>query len=70
MNKCPQKITLGEMRAAGVRGVLIYCADYKCSHWIRMNADQRPNDIRLSDLEDKFTCTKHPAKTHKGLARF
>jgi hypothetical protein len=50
--------------------VLIYCADYKCSHWIRMNADQRPNDIRLSDLEDKFTCTKHPAKTHKGLARF
>ena len=28
-----QKITLG-MRASGVRGLLIYCADYKCSHSI------------------------------------
>jgi hypothetical protein len=27
----PQKITLGEMRGSGVRGVLIYCADYQCS---------------------------------------
>jgi hypothetical protein len=27
-----QKITFGEMRASGVRGVLIYCADYRCSH--------------------------------------
>ena len=23
-----QKITLGEMRSSGVRGLLIYCADY------------------------------------------
>jgi hypothetical protein len=29
----PQKITLGEMRASGVRGLLIYCSDYHCSHW-------------------------------------
>ena len=28
-----KKLTLGEMRASGVRGVLIYCADYKCSHY-------------------------------------
>jgi len=27
----PQKITFGEMRSSGVRGILIYCADYKCS---------------------------------------
>ena len=26
------KITIGEMRAPGVRGLLIYCADYQCSH--------------------------------------
>jgi hypothetical protein len=25
----PQKITFGEMRESGVRGVLIYCSDYK-----------------------------------------
>ena len=29
-----QKITLGEM---GVRGLLVYCSDYKCSHRGRIN---------------------------------
>jgi hypothetical protein len=28
----PQKITFADMRAHGVRGWLIYCADYWCSH--------------------------------------
>jgi len=53
----PQKITLGEMRASGVRGLLIYCADYQCSHSIRISGDQWADDVRLSDLEEKFTCT-------------
>ena len=30
----PDKITFGEMREMGVRGLLIYCADYRCSHSI------------------------------------
>jgi hypothetical protein len=30
MQERPQKITFAEMRSAGVHGVLIYCADYKC----------------------------------------
>ena len=33
-----QKMTLGEMRASGVRGPLIY-ADYKCSHWTLISGD-------------------------------
>jgi AbiV family abortive infection protein len=33
-----QKITLGEMREMGVRGLLIYCSDYRCSHWSRSPA--------------------------------
>jgi hypothetical protein len=32
MTERPQKITFGELRDMGVRGVLIYCADYRCSH--------------------------------------
>ena len=40
MAERPQKITFGEMRAMGVRGVLIYCADYQCSHSIAVSADQ------------------------------
>jgi hypothetical protein len=31
-----QKITLAEMRASGVRSLLIYCADYHCSHAIEI----------------------------------
>ena len=31
-----QKITFGEMRESGVDRILIYCADYKCSHSIEM----------------------------------
>jgi hypothetical protein len=53
----PQKITFGEMREMGVRGVLIYCADYQCSHSIAVMADQWADDLRLSDIEDRFTCS-------------
>jgi hypothetical protein len=51
-----KKITFAEMRAAGVRGVLIYCSDYKCSHWTILSADRWPDDVRLSDIEPLFTC--------------
>jgi hypothetical protein len=52
-----QKITFAEMRAAGVRGVLIYCSDYRCSHSIALDADRWSDDIRLSDIEVGFVCT-------------
>jgi hypothetical protein len=44
------------MRSSGVRGLLIYCADYRCSHSIAISADRWPDDVQLSDLEPKFTC--------------
>ena len=49
-----QKITLGEMRASGVRGLLIYCSDYQCSHWTPISGDRWPDDVRLSDIEGRF----------------
>jgi hypothetical protein len=52
----PQKITLAEMRDTGLRGLLIYCSDYKCSHSIAISADQWPDHLRLSDLEPRFVC--------------
>jgi len=56
--KRPQKITLGEMRSSGVRGVLIYCADYHCSHSIAIIGDRWPDDTRLlTDLEPRFACS-------------
>lgn len=34
----PQKITFGEMRSGrgGVRGLLVYCADYRCGHHVTL----------------------------------
>jgi hypothetical protein len=51
-----QKITFAEMRASGVRGLLVYCADYQCSHWTAISGDRWPNDVRLSDVEQQFAC--------------
>jgi hypothetical protein len=52
----PQKITFAEMRDMGVRGILIYCADYRCSHSIAVSAHQWRDDLRLSDIEHRFIC--------------
>jgi hypothetical protein len=57
MSERPQKITFAEMRASGVRGVLVYCSDYRCSHSIAMPADWWPDDARLSDIEPRFVCS-------------
>lgn len=53
----PVKITFGEMREMGLRGVLVYCADYRCGHSVAISADHWPDDLRLSDIEPRFTCT-------------
>jgi hypothetical protein len=51
-----QKITFGEMREMGVRGLLIYCSDYRCSHWTAISGDRWPDSVRLSDIEPQFAC--------------
>ena len=38
----PQKITFAEMRSSGVRSLLIYCADYHCSHCVEISGDRWP----------------------------
>src|SRR6516165_4152596 len=53
----PQKIAFAEMCEQGVRGILIYCQDFHCSHSVATIADRWPDDLRLSDIEDRFTCT-------------
>jgi len=51
-----QKITFAEIRAAGVRSVLVYCADHRCSHSTSLVADRWTDDVRQSDIEPRFTC--------------
>jgi hypothetical protein len=47
----PQRITFAEMHYFGVRGLLIYWSDYRCSHSIAISADPWPDQVLLSDLE-------------------
>jgi hypothetical protein len=55
--KREQKITLGEMRSDnGPRRLINYCADFKCSHSVVVDAAPWGDDVRLSDLEPRFTC--------------
>ena len=52
----PDQDHLRRERDMEVRGILIYCADYRCSHSISINGDSWPDDVRLSDVEDRFIC--------------
>lgn len=46
-----------DMRDAGVRGVLIYCADYRCSHSVAQSAGRWADTLRrLWDIEPRFIC--------------
>jgi hypothetical protein len=51
----PQKIAFAEMRDRGVQGLLVYCADYRCSHSIAISGDGGPDDLRLSDIEERLS---------------
>ena len=52
----PTKITFADMRDLGVRGLLIYCSDYRCSHSTAISGDPWPDDVRLSNIEPLFVC--------------
>jgi hypothetical protein len=56
MTTYQQKITFGEMRESGPTRLLVYCGDYKCAHSVVVDAGRWGDDVRLSDLEPKFTC--------------
>lgn len=50
------KITFGEMRASGIRGIIVDCADCGCGRWTAADADSWPDFVRLSDLESQLAC--------------
>jgi hypothetical protein len=55
--KRPEKIAIGQMRSSSVTGVLIYCADHRCSHVMTASVEQWPDDVRLSDVEGRYVCS-------------
>jgi hypothetical protein len=63
LTRRPQKIASGEMRDSGVRGLLVYCQNYRCSHSTAISADRWPDDVRLSDIEPLFTPVRSAARS-------
>ncbi|MGY4237265.1 hypothetical protein ACVIIW_006212 [Bradyrhizobium sp. USDA 4449] len=47
------KITFGEMREMGLRGILVYC---HCGHHVALRVDRWPDHMRLFDIEPRFVC--------------
>src|SRR5436190_11137864 len=44
------------MRSSGVRGLLVYCANYRCGRLAKLSADRCRDQIRLPDLDPLFVC--------------
>jgi hypothetical protein len=53
-HQSPPEDHLRRHARTSVRGLLIYCADYRCSHSIAISGDRWTDDARLSDLEPRF----------------
>jgi hypothetical protein len=53
----PEKIIRRDALLRCARGLLVYCADYRCSYYIAVTADQWADDVRISDIEARFVCT-------------
>ena len=52
-----EKITFGEMRASGASRIIVHCGDYKCGHSVTIHPALWPDNVRLSELEERFVCT-------------
>ena len=53
----PIKMTFGMMRGQGARYVFVYCRDERCNHFSRVRCDRWDDQVRLSDVEPKLTCS-------------
>jgi hypothetical protein len=52
-------VTLGDIRAHGVRRLLIYCsAGLYCHHSATVDADRWPDETAVRDLCPKAVCTR------------
>jgi hypothetical protein len=57
----PQKIASAEMRASGVRRLLIYCANYSRGHYIAISADRWPTMMFTCLISSPSSFARHAA---------
>ena len=52
-------VTLGDIRKFGCRKLLVYCANApQCSHGVKIDADQWPDEFPIKSLEPRMVCTR------------
>jgi hypothetical protein len=51
-------VAIANMRAQGVRDIVVYCADLVCNHSAYINVDPLPDQFCLADLEPRMRCSK------------
>ncbi|WGD48595.1 hypothetical protein QA641_23360 [Bradyrhizobium sp. CB1650] len=57
--QCAFDVCVAELRATGMRDLIVFCQDCRCSHNGKLTADyvdRWPDDVRLSELEPWFVC--------------
>ena len=51
-------MTLGNMRAQGIRDVLAYCEGVNCRHSAAVNVDLLPEGLPVPDVALRLVCSK------------
>ncbi|MBR1228714.1 MULTISPECIES: hypothetical protein [unclassified Bradyrhizobium] len=46
------------------------CRDHRCSHHVETNADGWADDVRLSDIEPRFVCTRRGRRGAEARSKF
>jgi hypothetical protein len=49
-----QKISVAELREMGLSGVVVWC---HCGHHVAVSADTWPDELRLSEIEERCVCS-------------
>ena len=51
-------MTLGNMRAHGVRHVAAYCQEASCGHGASLNVDELPDEFPVPDVALRLRCSR------------
>jgi len=52
-------MTLGNMRANGLRSLIVYCSKTTCRHEAILNVDSLPDDVSVPSLGPRMRCQRY-----------
>jgi hypothetical protein len=60
-------MTLGNMRAQGIRDVVAHCEAIECHHSAAVNVDALPEDLPVPDVALRLACSRCGARQIKTI---